>query len=483
MTVRLIAFPGAEGFGCHASGGRGGDVYHVTTLEDGNRPGTFRHAVNQKGARTIVFDVAGTIFLDKPLRIVNGDVTIAGQTAPGDGICIARHAVTLGADNVIVRYLRFRVGNEGKGEPDGLGGSDHRDIIVDHCTVSWSVDETCSVYGNEYATVQWCLISESLRTAGHSKGKHGYGGIVGGDHFSFHHNLMAHHESRVPRLGPRVTTQTREHVDMRNNVFYNWAGNGCYGGEGMRVNIVNNYYKPGPATIKLGAVRYRIAGIGVRETGYCYNKQGEPNAWQPMEHVWGKYYVDGNVVEGDEETTRDNWTRGIYAQIRPGAGDGTYTGVTRDTIRLRAPLDCGRVTTHTAREAYDLVLAYAGCSKVRDVIDRRIIEETRTGTAAYKGSVSKDADAKPGLIDLPQDVMPEGAVSAWPLLQADDTQRAALKDTDGDGMPDTWETAHRLNPDNAADGRIVTVSSEGYTNLEVYLNSLVENITQGQKKR
>ena len=226
MARDLPAFPGAEGFGRYTTGGRGGKVYHVTTLKDGTQAGTLRYAVMQKGARTIVFDVAGTIFLDRALRISNGNLTIAGQTAPGQGICIARCPVTITAENVIVRYLRFRVGNEGGGEPDGLTCMDSKNVIIDHCSISWSVDETCSVYGGENLTVQWCIVSESLRTAGHSKGKHGFGAIWGGAKASFHHNLLAHHESRAPRLGPRPSTQDREHVDMRNNVIYNWAGGG-----------------------------------------------------------------------------------------------------------------------------------------------------------------------------------------------------------------------------------------------------------------
>ena len=201
---RLPAFPGAEGFGRYASGGRGGAVYHVTTLDDGDYPGTLRHAVMQEGPRTVVFDVAGTIFLKEPLRIHQGDLTLAGQTAPGDGICIAGRQVSFSGDNTIVRYLRFRVGNDGPGEPDGLGGTRASDLIIDHCSISWSVDETCAVYGVTNATVQWCISSESLRNSGHHKGAHGYGAIWGGDHTSFHHNLLAHHESRAPRLGPSV---------------------------------------------------------------------------------------------------------------------------------------------------------------------------------------------------------------------------------------------------------------------------------------
>lgn len=469
----LPAFPGAEGFGRYTTGGRGGKVYHVTTLEDGMQEGTLRYALSQTGPRTVVFDVAGTIFLNGKLRITNRDLTVAGQTAPGQGICIARYPVTIDADNVIVRYLRFRVGNEGGGEPDGLGSTDCKNVMVDHCSISWSVDECCSVYGGENLTVQWCLISESLRTAGHAKGRHGYGAIWGGARASFHHNLLAHHESRAPRLGPRPGTQEREYMDMRNNVIYNWAGMGCYGGEGMKVNIVNNYYKPGPATPKNSPVRYRIAGLGVRTTKYCYRPDGTPNVWQPMEHVWGKFYVDGNVIEGNEEVTRDNWTKGIYEQIDNSSCDNTFTEQVKKEMRLSAPLETGVVTTHSAKEAYRLVLQEAGCSKERDIIDTRIIEETRKGTATYIGSVTKDAGKLPGLIDLPQDVRPKGAASAWPELSDGGVFAADLKDTDGDGMPDVWEAAHRLNPRNAADGTAVGLSREGYTNLEVYLNSLI----------
>ncbi len=473
-TKELIAFPGAEGFGRNTTGGRGGKVYHVTTLEDGLQEGTLRYALSQEGARTVVFDVAGTIFLDKRLDITNGDLTIAGQSAPGQDVCIARYPVTINADNVIVRYLRFRVGNEGGGEPDGLGSTDCRNLIIDHCSISWSVDECCSIYGGENLTVQWCLVSESLRTAGHAKGKHGYGAIWGGAKASFHHNLLAHHESRVPRLGPRPFTQEREHMDMRNNVFYNWAGNGCYGGEGMCINIVNNYYKPGPATPKNSPVRYRIAAIGVRTKKYCTNADGTSNAWKPMEHVWGKLYVDGNIIEGNEEVTQDNWTKGIYGQINNASCDNTFTKKVKKEMRLSEPLDAGIITTHSAKQAYELVLDQAGCSRQRDAIDIRVIEETRNGTATYIGSVTKGAESVPGLIDLPADVKPEGATSPWPTLSDGGITADELRDTDGDGIPDVWEAAHGLNPKDVSDGIATTLSKEGYTNLEVYLNGLVK---------
>lgn len=470
---KIPAFPGAEGFGRYTTGGRSGRVFHVTTLKDGDFKGTFRYAVNQSGPRTIVFDVAGTIFLNSPLRIQQSNLTIAGQTAPGQGICIARFPVTIEADNVILRYLRFRVGNESGREPDGLGGRDQKNIIVDHCSISWSVDECCSIYGNENSTVQWCIVSESLRMAGHSKGPHGFGAIWGGHRASFHHNLLAHHVSRVPRLGPRPGTQDKEYVDMRNNVFYNWAGNGCYGGEGMKVNIVNNYYKPGPAT-PANKVRYRIASVGVRTYAYCYDKEGRSNSWTPMLHVWGKYYVEGNIIEGEPEVSRDNWTKGIYEQIDTQGNDGTFTEATRDSIRLRTPLDAGIITTHTAHEAYQKVLASAGCSKWRDVIDERIIKETATGTATYTGSITPEANRYPGLIDLPADVREKGEASPWVSLSDEGIKAEELKDTDNDGMPDWWERQNGLAPEDAADGIMTTLSKEGYTNLEVYLNSLVK---------
>lgn len=477
---KQIAFPGAEGFGRYASGGRGGKVYHVTTLQDGNQEGTFRYAVQRQGPRTIVFDVAGTIFLDKRLEIRNGDLTIAGQTAPGQGICIAGYPVSMSAENIIIRFLRFRVGNEHGGEPDGLGGTENKNLIIDHCTISWSVDECCSIYGSENTTVQWCLVSESLRTAGHGKGKHGYGAIWGGSRASFHHNLLAHHESRFPRLGPRPSTQDHEYVDMRNNVFYNWAGNGCYGGEGMKVNIVNNYYKPGPATPKGKPISYRIAALGVRTTKYCHRADGTPNVWQPMEHVWGKFYVDGNEIVGYPEVTKDNWTKGIYEQISNSSCDNTFTEQVKKEMRLNTPLETDVVTTHTPEQAYNLVLAYVGCSKQRDIIDTRIIEETKNGTATYFGSVTPDAKNAPGLIDSPYDVKPAGAVSAWPELSDGGVKASDLIDSDGDGIPDVWERAHHLNPNDATDGNAVNLSKEGYTNLEFYMNSLVKVITDNQ---
>ncbi len=504
---RQPAFPGAEGFGMYTTGGRGtvtngvanGKVYHVTTLEDDGTTslqGSLRWANAQSGPRTIVFDVSGTIRLKKALQI-SPNTTLAGQSAPGDGICIADYPVTLSSNNII-RFIRFRLGNEAlKSNPsahegDGLGSLDKNNIIVDHCSVSWSIDECLSVYGGDNLTVQWCIASQSLRVSGHSKGAHGYGGNWGGAGASYHHNLIAHCESRVPRLGPRTGTQTREQMDLRNNVFYNWAGEGCYGGEGMKVNIVNNYYKPGPGTATLSSTKQkRIANIGIRTTEYTKHDTSSPNGWDVMWHVWGKFYVSGNVNPKYSDVTNDNWTYGIYNQITNSKVDNTFTQETKDTMRVDTPIPFEAVTTHSAENAYEKVLAYAGASLHRDAVDELIISDTRNGVASYTGdkyNLTKNADGTytatlvegskygvPGIINSQDDIKEaiSGADSPWPTL----TQTAAPADSDNDGIPDSWESANGLNPNDASDSR--TVASDGYTNLEHYLNGIVADIMTG----
>lgn len=515
----LPAFPGAEGFARYITGGRGGAVYHVTNLNDSG-DGSFRWAIEKSGKRTIVFDVSGTIFLESALALKNGNVTIAGQTAPGDGICIAGYPFTISANNVIIRFLRFRLGNKNVAyhEGDGLGGMDQRDIMVDHCSVSWSIDECLSVYGSTNITVQWCIASQSLRNSGHSKGKHGYGGNWGGSGASYHHNLICHHESRTPRLGPRPSTQLDERMDMRNNVIYNWAGNGCYGGEAMNVNMVNNYYKPGPAT-GTKAIAYRIASPGIRTVDYCldkkttasnYNKVANTpydennvsgssdgtknyvtiggtkyeidmaantidvdgktvtvswNNWKPALHMWGKYFVDGNKIVGNNEVTQDNWTKGIYAQISNGSGvDSTYTQGTKDSMRIGEPIEFIATTTHTPDVAYEKVLEYVGACHARDALDAVMVSDTRNKTATYGTN---------GFIDTQNECRAPGAASPWPELES----LPARADTDRDGMPDEWETEKGLDPADPADGN--TLDDSGYTMLEVYMNSLVADIMEG----
>lgn len=464
------AFPGAEGFGRYVTGGRGGAVYRVTNLNDSGE-GSLRWALSKPGPRTIVFGVSGTIHLESALSIP-GNTTIAGQSAPGDGICVADYPVAIKGNNVIVRYMRFRLGNkhvlkDGADGWDGFGGFDQQDWMIDHCSVSWSIDECLSVLGNKNTTVQWCLVAQSLVNSGHTKGAHGYGGNWGGSGASFHHNLLAHHGSRTPRLGPRPTTQLDERMDMRNNVIYNFGGNGCYGGEAMTVNIVNNYYKPGPGS-PTGNKGKRIAGIGIRTDEYIKTYP----AYAPAHHIWGKFFVEGNVNSKYSDVTSDNWTYGIYNNIDASGCDGTYTATTKDTIKLAEPMPFIVTTTHTAAQAYDKVLQYAGASLHRDSFDELMVSDTRNGAATYTGSgLSK------GMVNSQDDNRPANAPedwSAWPTLSTN----GSITDTDGDGMPDSWETANGLNPNDASDGN--TVGDDGYTMLEVYLNSLVENITTGQ---
>ena len=466
------AFPGAEGFGRYVTGGRGGKVLHVKNLND-NGYQSLRWCLQQQGAKTIVFDVSGTIHLESALSIPS-NTTIAGQTAPGDGICVADYPCNISGNNVIVRYMRFRLGNknvkkDGADGWDGFGGFDQMNWMIDHCSVSWSIDECLSVLGNKNTTVQWCLVAQSLVNSGHSKGSHGYGGNWGGTRASFHHNLIAHHTSRTPRLGPRPTTQLNERMDMRNNVIYNFGGNGCYGGEGMTVNIVNNYYKPGPGSPTNDKGK-RIAGIGVRTNSYV----AEYPDYAPALHLWGKYYVTGNYNTKYTDVTSSNWQIGIINQVDANGTDGTWTQETRDTIKLSVPMDFMLTTTHTAKDAYERVLSYAGASLHRDSFDELMVSDTRNGKATYTGKgLSK------GFINTQDDNKPAEASSdwnAWPTLNSTEVP----VDSDGDAIPDEWERANGLDPNNKNDYK--NLNDEGYTMLEVYMNSLVEDITNAQNE-
>ncbi|GHV82246.1 pectate lyase [Spirochaetia bacterium] len=458
------AFPGAEGHGRYVSGGRGGQVYYVTTLTDNNSPGSLRYGIGLSGPRTILFKVAGTIALNSKLTISKGDLTIAGQSAPGDGICLAGHPVVVNADNVIIRYIRCRMGDpadeSGADGDDAMGGRFRNNIIIDHCSISWSTDECASFYANSNFTMQWCLISESLNNSAHSKGAHGYGGIWGGQPASFHHNLMAHHKSRMPRLGPGATsTPDNENVDIRNNVYYNYNGEGCYGAEAMHVNIVNNYYRPGPAAVTNEGKRGRILAIDkqIPDEGYF------PVLWD----IWGTFYINGNIVDGHANATADNWTYGVYNQIH--SKYGTLTQTVKDALKLSSPLPSGVVTTHTAEQALDLVLRYAGCSLHRDSVDQRIANEAGTGTTTYMGPATN----LPGIIDSTVDLKPAGAGAGWsplPVL----SPGTPVTDSDSDGIPNGWLDANY--PGKTAGD----LNAQGYTYLEVYLNSLVADITAAQ---
>jgi hypothetical protein len=487
VAAQTPSFPGAEGHGRNTTGGRGGVVYYVNNLTDVNsgnsttREGSLRWCLNQTGTKTILFKVSGTIFLTSNLSISKDNVTIAGQSAPGDGICIAGFPVSLSANNVIIRYLRFRMGDSLDSNADGadaLGGRYKKNIIVDHCSMSWSTDECVSIYGNENTTLQWCIVSESLRLSGHTKGAHGYGGIWGGKNASFHHNLMAHHDSRVPRLGPSTLTQLNEYTDVRNNVFYNYNGSGAYGAEAMNANMVNNFYKPGPAS-KSGTARGKILSIDKKIN------LSTTDGFYPINNKWGKFYIDGNAVDASTSTgsdatacnnaTANNWQYGVYNQFA--SQYGTVSASDRNDMKVTVPFDASVVTTHTAHVAYEKVLAHAGASLVRDTHDQRILNETLNGTAAFRGKSSANVSPYPkwGIIDSQNDIKPAGAASdwsPWPTLNS----TTAPADTNIDGIPDGWlET-------NFPGKTATDLNEEGYTYLEVYLNGIVKIISEEQVK-
>lgn len=487
----LLAFPYAEGHGRNTTGGRSGKVYHVTNLEDdtsGNISGSLRWAMKQDGPKTIVFDVSGTIVLKSELKTQKDNLTIAGQTSPG-GICIANYPFTINSNNIIIRFIRFRPGNKDI-DCDGLGGCDKQNIIIDHCSVSWGSDECLSIYGMQNSTVQWCLAYQSLRVtdakieaAGGKFTAHGYGGNWGGNYASYHHNLIAHCESRVPRLGPRYTTLTLnnnsgERVDIRNNVYYNWGGEGCYGGESQHTNIVNNYYKPGPGTDEAKTERaYRIAKPDV----YPINYSGKDYAkWL---QTWGKFHISGNKVVDNLTVSNDNWTKGVFGQMDNKNCATTELWDQHTQIKANSlVVEAGNVGTHTADEAYERVTAYAGASNYRDKADELIINDVKSRKASCTGDASKWSNLsgysqnKKGYINYPSDICSAlGVNDPYDVLKS--IKDANVKDTDGDGIPDQWEEEYGLNPQKSADGKETTIDKKGkYTNLEMYLNSLVHEI-------
>ena len=490
------AFPGAEGHGRYVTGGRGGKVIHVTNLNDSGT-GSLRWALSQSGTKTIVFDVSGYIDLKSQLN-VSSNTTIAGQTAPGDGITLRYYTLYFGkCDNVIVRFIRSRRSqvkdvNDGA---DATWGRNRKNIILDHCSFSWSIDEVASFYDNLNFTMQWCNITEGLN-AGHNKGNHSYGGIWGGKDASFHHNFIAHVQNRAPRFnGARYNWNgydktlyensiQAERVDFRNCVMYNWGdGNGCYGGPGGGyINMINNYYKAGPGTSN----KTRVTQVSVSDAS-----NGGKN---PFPGYASRYYINGNYVTAASSPENYDWQGVIYdsglytingekyiADPNHYYGENqTYEKNTNgvDCIRLKLdePIDAGEVTTHNAQTAYEKVLKYCGASYVRDACDLRYTEEAENGTTTFMGAIVKRA----GILDVIND--PEGTedptTASYPTLREE--QRPADFDTDEDGIPDEWETANGLNPSYAKDGNAYTIDTKGfYTNLEVYLNSLVEDIMKG----
>ena len=428
-----LAFPKAEGFGRFAKGGRGGDVYSVTNLNDSGI-GSLRYGIETATCpRTIVFDISGNIYLSKQLKIINPDITIAGQTAPGDGITLTGYALYVQADNIIIRYFRCRLGDSNSEISDAISITNGKNIMLDHVSASWSVDETLSCQSGtvDSLTVQWCLISESLNNSIHKKGGHGMGGIIGALHQSFHHNLYAHHNSR----SPKVTGRRHCEVDFRNNVIYNWGNNNCYDGTSSYINWVNNYYKAGPATNN--KCRFRIFQLFDNQI-----EEGNHNSPEDSKKYKTSLYAVGNYIEGSPKITTDNWAGGIEFM----------EGATKAKNRAyKSPFIAPVINEQPAIEAYPLVLSQAGASRKRDFIDMRIVNEVKTGTSTY---------GKNGIIDTPNDV------GGLPTLLS----TKPFEDTDKDGMPDVWEKQKGLNPKNPDDRNIV--NTDGYTMLEEYLNSI-----------
>ena len=404
------AFPGAEGAGAMARGGRGGRVLYVTNLNDAG-PGSLRAAVEAKGPRTVLFAVAGTIELASVLEVKEPFLTLAGQTAPGGGVCLKNWDFVISADHVIVRHLRFRPGDEAKKAVDGMSiGATARDVIIDHCSVSWSVDECLSVSGSGgNITVQWCLIAEALHHSVHHKGPHGYGALVRADgDVTYHHNVFAHHSSRSPRPGTWEDENKRGIVfDFRNNVIYGWGSRAGYSSsDKANINYVANYLKP-HASSKNQDQAFNVGGKSTR------------------------IFVAGNHLTSHDAANADNWK--MIGSLKP-------------ENKVEQPFPIAAVKTDTALEAYEKVLAAAGATRPeRDGVDARIVQQIRTGTGKILDS--------------------QREVGGWPVLRS----APAAPDKDGDGMPDAWEQQHGFDPANASDGP-QDANGNGYTNLEEFLN-------------
>ncbi|MFC3829753.1 MULTISPECIES: polysaccharide lyase [Niastella] len=457
--ANIVAFPGAEGGGAYSFGGRGGKVIVVTSLED-RGPGTFREACETGGARIVVFNVAGIIHLKTPVIIRAPYITIQGQSAPGDGVCIAGESVWLNTHDVVVRFMRFRRGETNVGRrDDAIGGNPVGNIMIDHVSASWGLDENMSMYRHMYndstgaieqklgtvnITIQNSIFAEALDTYNHS-----FGSTLGGENCTFMRNMWANNTGRNPSVGWNGT------FNFVNNVVFNWMHRSSDGGDYRAMyNFINNYYKPGPVTTKDGAVGHRFL-------------KPESGRSKLKTKVYGRAYVNGNIMEGYPEITKNNWAGGVQVEEMKDAGE--YT----DFIKVNEPLPMPKLTTITATEAYGYVVKNAGAIlPKRDAVDIRVSEQVRTGKIAYKEGVPLPTTQfehrklpidsyKSGIITDP------AQVGGYPEYKG-----TPYKDSDNDGMPDDYEVKHGLNPKNAADASQYKTKG-GYTNIEEYLNSLV----------
>lgn len=457
----LAAFPGAEGGGKYSFGGRGGRVIVVTNLND-DGPGSFRWAVEQGGARVVVFNVAGIIRIKTPVIIRAPYITIAGQTAPGDGVCLAGESVWINTHDVIIRYMRFRRGETWVGRrDDAIGGNPVGNIMIDHVSASWGLDENMSMYRHMYndstnkpsedklgtanITIQNSIFGEALDTWNHA-----FGSTLGGENCTFMRNLWANNAGRNPSIGWNGI------FNFVNNVVFNWVHRSVDGGDyRAQYNIINNYFKPGPATPKDNNVGHRIL-------------KPESGRSKLNHHVYGRCYVNGNIMEGYPEVTKDNWNGGVQVEELPDAGEFT------PYMKWNKPLPMPQFTILSAEAAKTYVLANAGATlPKRDAVDARIVEQVRTGKIVADPNVPLPSTQfkhrrlpidsyKIGIITDPVQV------GGYPEYKG-----TAYKDSDNDGMPDEYEIKAGLNPKNAADAAKITKS--GYSNIEVYLNSKVDS--------
>ncbi|MBP6023486.1 pectate lyase family protein [Ferruginibacter sp.] len=454
----IPAFPGAEGGGKYSFGGRGGKVIVVTNLNDDGE-GSFRWACEQGGARIVVFNVAGIIRIKTPVIIRAPYITIQGQTAPGDGVCLAGESVWLNTHDVIIRYMRFRRGETWVGRrDDAIGGNPIGNIMIDHVSASWGLDENMSMYRHMYndstgkiedkfgtvnITIQNSIFSEALDTWNHA-----FGSTLGGENCTFMRNLWANNAGRNPSVGWNGV------FNFVNNVVFNWVHRSIDGGDyRAQYNIINNYFKPGPATPK-NNVGHRIL-------------KPESGRSKLKEKYYGRAYVNGNIMEGYPEITKDNWKGGVQVEELNGVGEHEAE------MRWPKPLPMPALTIMNAEAARQFVLKNAGATlPVRDAVDIRITEQARTGKIIVPEGVTPPATQfkhrRARLDSYKQGVITDiSQVGGYPEYKG-----TPYKDSDNDGMPDAWEIKNKLNPNNAGDA--TTINASGYSNIEVYLNSVVD---------
>ncbi|MDE1193575.1 MAG: polysaccharide lyase [Arachidicoccus sp.] len=464
--AKIPVFPGAQGGGAYIFGGRGGKVYEVTSLEDRGH-GTLREACEQGGARIIVFNVAGIIHLKSPIIIRAPYISIEGQTAPGDGICIAGESLWINTHDVLIRFMRFRRGaTDVARRDDAVGGNPVGNIMIDHVSTSWGLDENMSIYRHVYdrgtakqeklptvnVTIQNSIFAEGLDTYNHA-----FGSTIGGLNSTFMRNLWANNVARNPSVGMYGD------FGFVNNVIFNWWNRSADGGDNRSFfNFINNYYKPGPITPKGKPISHRIL-------------KPEAGRTKTKEKQYGKAYVNGNIMEGNDPVTKDNWNGGVQIEDMDNAGE--YT----DSIRVANPFPLkGNVSIIPASDAYRYVLKNVGAIlPSRDPVDSRIVREVSTGIIEYKDG-GKSGVTKYIKRRLPADSYKNGIISDISQVGGyPEYKGTPYKDSDKDGMPDEYEKKHHLNPKDASDASAYQKDGKGYTNIEVYLNGVVpQNIVQ-----